>query len=351
MSESRYIFILVVILTLFGLLMVSSSSVVDAARNFNDKWYYFKLQSLWTVIGLSALMFFANFDHRLLQKYSFPLFLASIASLILVLIPGIGVKLLGARRWINVGVSIQPSEITKLFSAIYFSSLLTKPGKHLQFALTITLICGLIMLEPDLGTTLVIIGMGFILYFGSGGKISHLLLTTVLGGFAIGVLILISPYRLNRLKSYMDVSHDPLGSSYQIRQALIALGSGGVMGQGIGQSKQKYTFLPESTTDSIFAIIGEELGMIGGVFVLTCFMLLLTKGLKVAQLAKTKFSSNLAVSLTAILGFQAFINISAITALVPLTGIPLTFISYGGSSLVIMLSAAGMLINIAKSYE
>ncbi len=207
------------------------------------------------------------------------------------------------------------------------------------------------MLEPDLGTTLVVIGMAFILYFGSGGKISHMVLVSIFGAFAIGALILFSPYRLNRLKSYLDFSHDPQGSSYQIRQALIAIGSGGILGEGIGQSKQKYTFLPESMTDSIFAIIGEELGLVGGLVVLICFLILLTKGLKIAQKAKTKFSSNLAIALTAILGFQAFINISAITALVPLTGIPLTFISYGGTSLLIMLSAAGMLINIAKSYE
>jgi cell division protein FtsW len=331
--------------------MVGSSSVVDAARNFNDKWYYFKLQALWTGIGFSALVFFSNFDHRQLQKHSFFLFVAAIISLVLVLIPGIGVKLLGARRWINIGVSVQPSEITKLFSAIYFSSLLTKPNKHVQLVLTLVLICGLIMLEPDLGTTLVIIGMGFILYFGSGGKLSHMFLISIVGLFAVGALVILSPYRLNRLKSYLDFGHDPQGSSYQIRQALIALGSGGILGEGIGQSKQKYTFLPESMTDSIFAIIGEELGMIGGLAVLVCFLILLTKGLKVAQKAKSKFSSNLAISLTAILGFQAFINISAITALVPLTGIPLTFISYGGTSLLIMLSAAGMLINIAKSYE
>lgn len=351
MSESRLIFILVIALTLFGLLMVGSSSIVDAARNFNDKWYYFRLQAMWTGLGISALLFFSNFDHRRLQKYSFVLFIISSVSLVLVLIPGIGTKILGARRWINFGVSIQPSEIAKLFSVIYFADLLTKPNKHVQFLLSAFLTCGLIMLEPDLGTTLVIIGMGFILYFGSGGKISHILAAAASGLLAVGALILISPYRLNRLKSYLDVSHDPQGSSYQIRQALIALGSGGIFGQGIGQSKQKYTFLPESTTDSIFAIIGEELGLVGGFIVLGSFLTLLTLGLKVAKNAKSKFSSNLATALTATLGFQAFINISAITALVPLTGIPLTFISYGGSALVIMLSAAGMLINIAKSYE
>ncbi len=351
MSESRLIFILVIALSIFGLLMVGSSSVVDAARNFNDKWYYFRLQAMWTGLGVSALIFFSNFDHRTLQKYSFALFIISTVLLVLVLIPGIGTKILGARRWINFGVSIQPSEIAKLFSAVYFANLLTKTNKNLQFIFTMLLTCGLIMLEPDLGTTLVIIGMGFILYFGSGGKLSYLFGAAAAGLLVVGALILVSPYRLNRVKSYLDVSHDPQGSSYQIRQALIALGSGGILGQGIGQSKQKYTFLPESTTDSIFAIIGEELGFIGGFMVLASFLILLTLGLKVAKNAKTKFSSNLATALTAILGFQAFINISAITALVPLTGIPLTFISYGGSALVIMLSAAGMLINIAKSYE
>jgi cell division protein FtsW len=351
MSESRYLFFIVTALTLFGLLMIGTSSMVDAARNFGDKWYYLKLQSMWTIIAFLAMIFFSRFDHRKLQKYAFGLLAVSLVLLVAVLIPGIGVKLLGARRWINIGISIQPSEITKLFSAVYFSSLLTKPGKHFQFIGVLGLICGLIMLEPDLGTTLVIIGMSMLLYFGSGGSLLHLGTFSAVGLILILLMIVVSPYRLNRLKSYMDVSHDPLGSSYQIRQALIALGSGGVFGQGLGQSKQKYTFLPETTTDSIFAVIGEELGLFGTAAILLVYLILINKGLKVAKSAKSKFSSNLAISLTAMIGFQALINISAITALVPLTGIPLTFISYGGSSLLIMLSAAGILINIARNYE
>ncbi len=349
MSDAKVIFILAISLSLFGLLMVGSSSVVDAARNFSDKWYYFKLQAGWLTIAAASLVFFSKFDHLRLQKYAFTLYLSSLVLLVLVLIPGIGNKIMGARRWIDFGLfTVQPAEVAKLCSAIYFSSLLTKTGKHAQFVVTSLAVIALIILEPDLGTALVVTGMCVALYFGSGGQLKKLFIAGLLGIIAVGMVILISPYRLGRVKSFLDISHDPLGSSYQIRQALIALGSGGPFGVGLGQSRQKYAFLPETTTDSIFAIIGEELGLMGTLPILGCYLALVLRGLKVAREASNKFSSNLALCLISVIGFQAFLNISAISALAPLTGIPLTFISYGGSSLVIMLTSTGILINIAK---
>jgi len=331
--------------------MVGSASVVDASRNFGDKWYYLKLQMMWSGIGLAGLLFFSRFNHLKLQKFALHMLVFNLFLLVLVILPGVGTSALGARRWINLGFfSVQPSEIAKITLAIYFSALFTKKDNFLPFITILGVVCGLVMLQPDLGTSLVIASSALLTYFGSGGRLSRLLAAVVLGIFAVTIMTIAAPYRLNRLKSYLDVSHDPLGSSYQIRQALIALGSGGIFGQGLGQSKQKYAFLPETTTDSIFAIVGEEFGFIGTATVLVAYTLLILQGYQIAKSAKNKFSANLATAITSVLGLQVFINISAISALLPLTGIPLSFISYGGSSLVIMLAAAGILININKTY-
>ncbi len=180
---------------------------------------------------------------------------------------------------------------------------------------------------------------------------THILAIAGLGLIGVVILVVTSNYRLNRLLSFFDRSKDPLGSSYQIQQSLIALGNGKIFGLGLGQSRQKYNFLPETATDSIFAIIGEELGLVGTVALSLIYLVLTVKGFEIAALAKSVFSSNLAVALTGIIGFQAFINISANTALIPLTGIPLNYVSYGGSSLVVMLLAAGILVNISVKYE
>jgi cell division protein FtsW len=352
MTNHRVLTIITISLTFFGLIMISSASVVDAARDFGDKWYYLKLQGLWALIGLILFFILTRLNHLHYQKYASILFFLTIGLLLLVLLPGIGTKLLGARRWINLGFFLlQPSELAKLTMAIYFSALLTKKNKLWQFFITLTLIGLLIIMEPDLGTAIVIIGMGVFTYFGSGGKILPLLGFGMLGLIGVLLMVAISPYRSSRLKSYIDSSHDPLGASYQIRQALVALGSGNIFGLGLGQSRQKYNFLPETTTDSIYAIIGEELGLVGSVAVLLAFLILILRGFSTAAVSHPGFSLNLALSLTSLIGLQSFINISAITALVPLTGIPLTYISYGGSSLLIMLLATGILVNISRVYD
>ena len=352
MTNHRALTLITISLTFFGLIMIGSASVVDAARDFGDKWYYLKLQGLWALIGLILFFIITRINHLRYQKYAFPFFCLTAGLLLVVLIPGIGTKLLGARRWINFGFFLlQPSELAKLTMAIYFSALLTKKNKIWPFFSTLTLASILIIMEPDLGTALVIIGMGIFTYFGSGGKILPLLGFTAMGLIAVILIIMVSPYRLSRLKSYVDYTHDPLGASYQIRQALVALGSGKIFGLGLGQSRQKYNFLPETTTDSIFAIVGEELGLVGSSAILLAFLILILKGFGAAAFSHPGFSANLAISLTSLIGLQTFLNISAITALMPLTGIPLTYISYGGSSLLIMLVATGILVNISRAYD
>jgi len=280
------------------------------------------------------------------------MFLATICLLLIVILPGVGIKLLGARRWINLGLfSFQPSEVAKLTLGIYFSHLLNKIDRFKQFVFSLGLVLFFIMLQPDLGTAVLITLTASLIYFGSGGSVSKFLLMAVCGFFLGSILIIASPYRFSRLKTFLNYSQDLQGSSYQIHQALIALGSGGIFGMGLGQSRQKYDYLPEATTDSIFAVIGEELGLVGTVGLVITFLVFAVYGLNIARSAPPGFSANLALAMTSLISVQAFINISALTALTPLTGIPLSLISYGGSSLVTMLSASGILVNISKTYD
>lgn len=350
MSNHRLMTLLALGLVVFGLIMIGSASVVSAARDFGDKWFYLKLQASWALMGLIIFFIVSHIDHRKYIKFANLLYVTTIILLIAVLIPGFGVQLQGARRWLNFGFFLfQPSELAKLTLTIHFAALFTQKPKPIPFLPALGLISLLIISEPDLGTALVILGTGCIMYFGAGGKIRDLAIFALAGIFSILILVQLSPYRAGRLKSYFNPSHDPLGSSYQINQALIAFGSGNVFGLGLGQSRQKYDFLPEATTDSIFAIIGEELGLVGTSVLLAVYLLFILRGLKTSVHVHNPFSANLALGLTSVIALQTFINISAITALFPLTGIPLTFISYGGSSLLIMLVATGILINISRS--
>ena len=352
MGRHRIIFFLTLLLTLVGLMMIGSASVVDASRDFGDKWYYLKLQGTWSVIGLTGFIFLSRWSHLKLEKLAKPMFVVTAALLVLVLIPGIGTKLLGARRWINFGFfNLQPAELAKFTMSIYLSAVLKKSSNFIHYLIPVGLYCSLIMLEPDLGTSLVLGFSSLIIYFGVTGKIGKLFALAPLLILVVIAIIIFSPYRAARLKTFFDYSHDPLGSSYHIRQALLAVGSGGLTGVGIGQSHQKYEFLPEVTTDSIYAILGEELGFIGAVGLLGIYLVLISVGFQIAGKAKNRFSANLALSITSVVGVQSLLNISAIIALVPLTGIPLPFISYGGSSLLIVLLSMGVLVNIARSEQ
>ncbi len=341
---------LVLGLTIFGLVMVGNASVVDAARDFGDKWYYFKLQAGWAALGLIGFWLTSKFPHHHLAKWAKVGLVIVGTLLVAVLIPGVSSRIFGARRWINLGIfSFQPAELAKLVLIIYWARLLQLKNNLFPFLISVGAIAGLIMLEPDLGTTIVLVTTAILMYFGSGAKLKQisLILPVIL---AVGAgLILISPYRRNRLMTYLDFTKDPQGASYHIRQVLLSLGSGGVWGVGLGQSRQKYEFLPEATTDSIFAVVGEELGLIGTTAIILAFLALFWAGLKIAKSADNDFSRNLALGLIGWITIQALVNTAAMVALVPLTGIPLPFISYGGSSLVIALVSCGILLNISRS--
>jgi len=337
-------------LTIFGILMVYDASIIEAYQQFGDKLHFARLQLMWGLAGLSLMVVVSFIHHQIYQKFALPLFLLTLFFLVLVLIPGIGSKVQGARRWFPLGpVGFQPSELAKITVTIYLSSLLAKRQQIIPFIIVLSLTLGLIMFEPDLGTAVIIATIAILLYFLSGAPLTAIIITGIVAAVIGTMLIFSSPYRTARLKTYLDPTSDPLGASYHIRQILIALGSGGLFGQGIGRSRQKYQYLPEATTDSIFAIVGEELGFLGAFALIGLFTIIIWRGFLIASSSNNKFSQLLASGITGWFAFQVIINLSAMVSLLPLTGVPLPFISYGGSSLITSLSGIGILLNISKS--
>jgi len=347
---SHLIWLLTFILAAFGLLTIGSASTATALADFQDPWHYVKLQAIWVALGVISFVLVRKLPMSFFKKNSRWIYLGGLIALALVFIPGLGLKIAGARRWLGLGwFSFQPAEFAKLTLVIYLSRFFTDVNfKIPAFLWAVGLYCLLVISEPDLGTTLVLSGIGLLMFYVCSGRTKQLLLLAPLGLILSLLLIVISPYRLSRLKTYLNSSHDPQGSSYQIRQALIGLGSGGWLGTGLGQSRQKYEFLPAVTTDSIFVIVGEEFGFVGSVIVVSAFLFLVLIGLEISKVAPDKFTSHLAVGITGWIGLQTFLNLSAVTALVPLTGVPLPFISYGGSSVISLFIASGILANIAK---
>lgn len=349
MARFSLITYLVIGLTLVGLMVIASASVVSAARDFGDKWYYLKLQSVWAGVGLILFFIGTRLPYRKLTKTG-PIWLGlSLITLLAVLIPGIGSKIMGARRWINLGfISFQPTELAKFSLCVYFASLFKKARPTFTAFIVVTVgVAGLVMLQPDLGTALVIIGLSLIIYFGSGGELKRFFIFAPIAIIVVSFLIFFSSYRRDRLSTFLNPHSDPLGTSYHIRQVLISLGSGGFWGVGFGESRQKYGFLPEVTTDSIFAVIAEEWGFVGAFVLICAYLMLIMQGFEVSKNASSLFGSVLSLGITSWIGVQTVINLAAMVALFPLTGIPLPYISYGGTSLVLLLFASGILVNIA----
>lgn len=345
----KLLLIIVVALVAFGLLMIFESSSVTAFRDFADKFYYVRQQLMWAILGLFLMVFFSFYDYHKFEKASSMLFGITFLLLVLVLIPGIGTRILGAKRWLNIfGMSLQPAELAKMTFVLYLSSYFSQKKSFVFFTAILLLTTALVMLEPDLGTTVVLVTSGFCVYFASGSSLVSLGILAI-GGFFSGIgLIFSSAYRKERLVTFLNMGHDPLGSSYHIRQVLLALGSGGLWGVGIGASRQKFEYLPEAMTDSIFAIIAEEFGFIGSTFVILLLFFVVVRGFIIAKNAPDKFGQLLAVGISSWFGIQILVNLASQVALVPLTGIPLLFISYGGSSLVITMMAVGILLNISR---
>lgn len=341
----------VLALVLFGLIMVYDSSVAQAFKDFSDKYFYIKQQLIWVILGLIALLFFSRFNYHFLKKIAFPFFGFSLLLLLAVLIPGLRVEGGGAHRWLNLGlVTIQPAEIIKLSSIIFFAALFESKNKLIPFVSAVGLICLVIgIFQKDLGSTIVFFLTSVAIYIIADMPLRYFwsLLPLSLLGFL--VFALSSEYRKHRILAFLDPFADPQGYSYHISQVLIALGSGGWFGLGLGQSRQKYQYIPEVTTDSIFAIVGEEFGFVGAIVLISLISYLVFRGFKIAERAQDNFGRVLAAGLTSWLGIQAVVNLAAMVSLIPLTGVPLPFISYGGSALLVNLVAVGILLNISRS--
>lgn len=342
----------VIILTFFGLFMIFDASSYVAFRDFGDKYHYIKDQFVWTLLGFGGLIFFSFFDYKKLYNLSLFILCLALILLVLVFVPGIGVHLLGARRWIDMGAFLlQPAEFVKLALAIYLAAWFSnkEKGRLPAFLLLMGLVLGLVMFEPDMGTAFVILSEAMAIYFLSGGNIAYfgfLMPLVFVGGL---IFIKFSTYRAKRLEEFLNIDLSLESSSYHIKQILIALGVGGLTGVGFGNSLQKYAYLPESTTDSIFAIIAEELGFVGATILILFYLFIFWRCFHIAIYAKDNFGKLLGSGIATFLAIQTFINLGAQTALIPLTGIPLPFISYGGSSLIIDLCAIGILLNISQA--
>ncbi len=343
-------------LALLGLVMIYSASSYSAEKDTGDSFFFVKKQLAGFFAGGAAFLFFSALDYRRLKKLALPALLASYALLALVFVPGIGIENYGAKRWIGFGsFTMQPSEIAKfafvLFAAAYMStrnrSVTTLKG-ILPVLLAGTVMCVLIILEPNMSITVcVALSMMIMLYIG-GARLGHLSLFFVALAAMIPVLIILEPYRMDRLLGFLDPWASPKDEGYQLIQSLYALGSGGFFGVGLFNSRQKYEFLPFSESDFIFSVIGEELGALGCLAVIGLFFLLIYRGIRIAAAAKDRFGCYLASGITAMIAVQAFVNIAVVTGSIPPTGLPLPFISYGGSSLTVFLGAAGMLKSVSS---
>ena len=359
-ARSQLEFHLLVLVTLglvaFGLVMVYSASSARGLIASDDPAYYLKRQALYALVGLVALVLLSRTDFRKLRHVGGPMLALAFFFLVAVLVVGTSVN--GAKRWIPLGsFSFQPSELAKLGLALWLGARLArKPAPRSlgelakPVGLVVCFVCGLIVVEPDLGTTIAIVIMVAAMLVVSGTPLRVLAAS---GGLGLSVLMLaiwFEPYRRARLFSFIDPWSDPQNAGFQTVQAMIALGSGGLFGVGLGESVQKIYYLPEASTDMIFAIIGEELGLVGAMGVMGAFVLLGYAGFNVALRCRDPFGKRLATGLTALLCGQAAVNLCAVMGIAPLTGIPLPFVSYGGSSLIVALAAVGILLNIAQNH-
>jgi cell division protein FtsW len=348
-SFDKNLLFVILAFVVIGIIAIADVSAPQSLNSYGDKFYLLKQQAISAAIGLVMFFIISKIKYTFWEKIATPLFFISLTLLVIVLVERFSLSALGARRWISIGpVNFQPAEFIKFSICLYLAKVASRGKNALSYFLPLGLIAGLIMLQPDLGTTLTILIIGLCQIFVSNVSLIYLAGASIFGAISTFLLIIFSPYRKARLMTFFETTADPLGKGYHIRQILLALGSGGIFGVGFGASRQKYLFLPEASTDSIFAIIAEELGLIGATIIIAMFVFFVIKALHIAKSAPDKFSSVVAVGIGAWIGGQAFLNIASMVSLVPLTGIPLPFISYGGSSLVMILSVCGILLNISK---
>ena len=351
----KHLLIAVIILSLFGLLMIYSSSNIWAEYKFNDPYKYLKSQAIFLILGYIIIYIVSKINYQIYYKYSNIILFICIILLILVLIPGIGSVRNGSRSWFGIGsFGIQPSEFAKLGIIIFTSKYLNNnkiksiKSSVLPILLIVILLFGLIMLQPDFGTGVILVMTIIAMLFVSGVNMSFFIKLGILGLLGIIILVIIAPYRLERITSFLNPWADPLGSGFQIIQSLYAIGPGGLLGMGLGNSIQKHFYLPEPQTDFIFSIISEELGFAGVLIVATLFVTIIKRGLNISLNQEDNFAKYLAFGISFSLAFQTILNLMVVVGLIPVTGVTLPFLSYGGSSLLVSMVSIGILLNISK---
>lgn len=358
-GHSPDIFLLgtVILLLVFGAISLSTASSVIAYDKFGDAYYFVKHQLFGLGFGLVAFWFFAKTNYRTWRKFAVGFLIFSIFLLLLVFIPGLSAHYGKARSWINFfGFSLQPSEFVKLSFLLYLAAWLEARKKDLHdfsqgigpFVVILGVIAFLMILQPDIGTLLIIASTSMIVYFVGGGSIKHILVLLAFGILGIVMMMQFRPYQLNRFKCMVDAEFSPNDICYQNHQSLIAVGSGGFWGRGLGGSRQKFMYLPEVSGDSIFAIIAEEFGMLLSSLFVCAYLFLFYRGYQIAKNTTDDFGRILAIGIVTWIVLQAIINIGGIISLMPMTGVPLPLVSYGGSSILASLAALGVLVNISK---
>ncbi len=346
-----------VILLSTGVVMVYSASAIMAADRFHDPYFFLKKQLVWAVLGAAGLWTALKLDYRKLEHWVVPLLALAGGMLVLVLVPPLGQSINGTRRWLRLGpVSFQPAELAKLALVLFLATFLTR--RHDEVArfwrgfvppLAVAAgFAGLVVLQPDLGNCVTLVVLTFALLFLAGSRWLHLGFVLAAALPLVAMAIYAAPYRLRRIIAFADPWQDPRGSGFQIIQSWLALGSGGLLGRGIGDSRQKLFYLPEAHTDFIFAIIGEELGFVGALAVIALFVVLIWRGLRIGLRAPEPFGAHLALGITVLLAAQTLVNLGVVTGLLPTKGLPLPFISFGGSALVMTMLSTGVLLNISQ---
>ena len=348
---------LVAVLSLIGLVMVLSASSVTALYEYGSSWYHFKRQLIWVTLGSVAMVIVMRVDYHWWRRYTKLLLLGSGLLMVLVMVPGLGVNVNGSSRWLGYGFArIQPSEFAKLAVLLFVADLLARRFDRVDnWRLTLQPVlvvfgafAAMLMLQPNLGTTIILASIVFVMLFVSGVPIKPLVLTFTVGGIFASMAAVFEPYRRRRLLGFLNPWKDSQNTGYQTIQSQVGIARGGITGSGLGQSRAKWGFLPFAHTDFIFAIIAEELGLIGAVLVVALFVALGVAGIRTALRAPDHYGMLLATGITSWILIQAFVNVGAVVGVLPITGVPLPFVSFGGSSLVVTMASVGLLLNVAR---
>ena len=357
LTPDLWLFAVVVALVSVGVVMVYSASAIVAADRFHDPLFFLKKQVFWALLGLGCLWGAMMLDYRKLERLVIPLLAASLVLLVLVLVPPFGQEINGTRRWFRGGpLSFQPVELAKFALVLYLASFLARRQEAVtsfsQGLLPVFMVAGgmagLTILQPDLGNSLALMILTLALVYLAGARVGHLLAVCSAALPVVATLVIMKPYRWRRMIAFMNPYDDPQGSGFQIIQSFLALGSGGLLGLGLGESKQKLFYLPEPYTDFIFAIIGEEMGLMGAALILGLFAVLIWRGLRIGLRAPDPFGRYLALGLSLMLATQTLVNLGVVTGALPTKGLPLPFISFGGSALLMTMFSAGVLLNISQ---